>query len=255
MRFLKYKKDFLYIALAIFILALVVVALNPAKAEGTATVNIFPSVGGSTDPTNGTYSYPDGTVVNLTATPDNGFVFQYFEISTSGSVSIDSDNPANVTVSDSNAYNVSAVFLPLNVQAVSAIPHASSSSIAVVIILPAVGGTTSPGPGTYDITNAQSLNIKATADTGWVFDNWVIGGYPLSHGGYSFTDTPTNNPYNINHGYGYTYSYQPVFSLESSSMSPTPSTPEFSSASIAVLATAAVAVLVAFSAYAYRKRK
>ena len=98
------------------------------------------------------------------------------------------------------------------------------ATAAIVVVLSAVGGTTSPAPGTYALENATSLQLTATPDSGWIFDHWVIGGYPLTHGAYSFTDTPTDNPYNVNHGYGNTYTYQPVFSPTSTTYTNTYST-------------------------------
>jgi hypothetical protein len=115
-----------------------------------------------------------------------------------------------------------------------------------------VGGNTIPAPGTYALANAASFDLTAVPDNGWVFSNWVIGGTPLSHGGYSFTDTPTNNPYNVNHGYGYTYSYEAVFRPVSTTATPTPTINEFSSATAIILA--AILVLVAFGTYIFTKK-
>jgi hypothetical protein len=130
------------------------------------------------------------------------------------------------------------------------------TSVAVVVVVSAEGGATNPGPGTYTLINATSLELTATPLSGWKFDNWVIGGYPRSSGVYSVTDTLTSNPYNVNYGYGYVYTYQPVFSLiSSSSATPTPTTPEFSSASAILVAVALAAVLVISGAYAYRRRQ
>ena len=97
------------------------------------------------------------------------------------------------------------------------------------------------------MVNAGSLNLTATANTNWKFDHWVISGAPLTtHGLYNYTLTPTDNPYNVNHGYGNTYSYQPVFSPTGSAVS------EFSSAAAVVMAV--ILVIVAFGAFAFNKR-
>ena len=238
-------------------LTIVAMSAYPVKAQGTATVNILIALGGSTSPGAGTHTYPDGTNVILTATPESSsYLFSYWEISTSSGVNETSDNPATLTVSDSLSYTVEPVFVPFNESVVPSIPLPPISSEAVVIVLAAVGGTTTPGPGTYLLGSAASLYLTATPLSGWKFDNWVIGGYPLSHGGYSFTDTPTNNPYNVNHGYGYTYSYQPVFSLVSTTMpTQTPTIPEFSSAAVVVFAVVLIAVLIALGIYVGNKRK
>jgi hypothetical protein len=255
---LKNKKPLRSLFLILLLLAVALVSMNPVKAQGTATVNVLVSLGGSTTPS-GTSTYADGTVVTLNATPGSAYTFAYWEISSSSGVNLTTDNPTTFMVSDSLTYTVQPVFQPINEPVfVPAVPSAPTSSIAVVIVLASVGGTTSPGAGTYELSNATSLTLTATPLSGWVFDNWVIGGYPLSHGGYSFTDTPTNNPYNVNHGYGYTYSYQPVFSLVSSSTStPTtvPTTPEFPSAGIIGVVAILIVVLLGSGIYEYRKRQ
>ena len=66
------------------------------------------------------------------------------------------------------------------------------------------------------------LTYKQLADSGWTFSHWVISGPNLSHGGYPYTATPTENPYNVNHGYGNRYDYQAVF-VPTGSTEPTPS--------------------------------
>lgn len=256
-----HSSKILKIAVFTFFVVLLVTGISPSistvKAQGTATVNILASIGGTSSPAPGTYTYSDGTVVTLTATPElSTYVFSYWEISSSAGVNLTTTNPASLTVSDSLNYTVQPMFIPYNEPAfVSAVPSPPSSSIAVVIVLSSVGGTTSPGAGTYELANAASLELTATPLSGWVFDHWVIGGYPLSHGSYSFTDTPTNNPYNVNHGYGYTYSYQPVFSLVSTSVSPTSTIPEVPSGAVIAVVIALVALLIGSGLYAHRKRK
>ena len=74
----------------------------------------------------------------------------------------------------------------------------------------------------------------------------------MNHGAYSLTLTPTNNPYNVNHGYGNTYSYQPVFSPISTTATPTPTVNEFSTATTLIAVIALVAA--AFGTYTYTKK-
>jgi len=220
------------------------------KAQAQATVTVVDSLGGTTTPS-GTTDYDGGTSVSLTATPDNGFVFFGWQVvSSEGNFTI-ADNPGTLVVTAGVVYNVQPTFLPI---AFISPASASTPNLAIVVVLAAVGGTTNPPPGIYGMSDASNLNLTATPDTGFTFSHWVIGGAPLSHGGYSFTDTPTDNPYNVGHGYGYTYSYQPVFDAISPATSPTPTpkVPEFSSA--AAIITAMVLVIVAFSAYTFAKK-
>jgi len=256
---LKHSKNFQVFALILLTSALLLAAINPnissVKAQTQATVTVLTSIGGTTDPAEGTTTnYTDGTVVTLTATAGNFFVFQYWEIATSAGGYIVYDNPATLTVSGGVTYAVQAVFQPEQVPP-AGVNVTNLSAAAIVVVLAAVGGTTSPAPGTYALENATQLNLSATPDSGWKFDHWVIGGYPLTHGAYSFTDTPTDNPYNVNHGYGNTYTYQPVFSPTSTSPTPTPTIPEFSTQATVTIAVLLVSVSIIFGAYTYRKRK
>ncbi len=142
------------------------------------------------------------------------------------------DNPATLTVTGGVTYAVQALFQPIQVPP-SGIAVTNFSTAAIVVVLPATGGTTNPAAGTYALANATSLNLTATPASGWQFSHWVISGTPnLSHGGYPFTATPTDNPYNVNHGYGNTYSYQAVF-IPTGTTEPTPTVPELSGISVA----------------------
>lgn len=219
------------------------VSLNNAKAAGQATVDMIASVGGTTTPSGDNNTYADGTVVTLTATAGNGFIFQYWAIVSSAGGTQDSTNPTTITVVGGDTYAVQAVFQPINF--IPPATQSTSATNAIVVVLSSVGGTTTPVAGTYALANAANFNLTATPTSGFRFDHWVIGGSPLNHGAYSFTDTPTNNPYNVNHGYGNTYTYQPVFV-------PTNAVPEFSS--IATIAIALVLVAIAFGTYAYKRK-
>ena len=253
------------VGLALLSVALLLLATNlniaSVKAQTTDTVNILPSGGGTTTPDSGTSSYADGTSVALQANPAGGYIFSNWQISTTaGGASTYSDNPYTLTVNGNTTYTVQAVFTVIQTppNLLPVLPG-NLSSAAIVVILPAVGGYTTPAAGTYGLANAASFNIMAVPDSGWTFAHWVIGGVSgisttVNHGGYAFTDTPTNNPYNVNHGYGYTYSYQPVFSPTNSSTTPTPSPTvgEFSAASAAIIA--AILIVAGFGTYAYARR-
>ncbi len=251
LKFAKYVQVFTLILL----LSVLLVGAT-VKAQAQATVEVMAAVGGTTDPT-GTTTYADGTAVTLTATAGDGFVFANWVIVTSAGGYEDLNNPTTLTVNATiGTYVVQAIFQPVQsgptLLGAGATAVTNYASAAIVVVLASVGGTTSPVPGTYALTNAESFNLQATADSGWTFDHWVIGGGPLTHGAYSFTDTPTNNPYNVNHGYGNTYTYLPVFKPTSTSTSSSPTVPEFSSAAAVVIALALVAV--AFGTYAYRRK-
>ncbi len=229
-------------------------ALNASviSAQSQATVNLLESIGGTatTDPTGTTFD--DGTPVTFTATPDAAYAFVNWIISTAEGANIASTNPVTIPVTGGTTYDVQAVFAPLlPPPGVTGLPT-NLGAAAFVVVLAGSGGTTSPTPGTYALENATSMMLTATPASGWTFSHWVIEGPNLSHGGYPFTATPTDNPYNVNHGYGNMYSYQPVFTPVGST-TPTPTIPEFSSVATIVVALALVAI--ALGTYAYRRKK
>ena len=231
----------------LLVFAVFAVSVN---AQSTATVIVADSVGGTTDPAAGTTTPDDGTDITFTATSADGFVFSNWVVSTdAGSNTIDTPS-FDITVVGGVTYNVQATFAQLLAVPGHTLPT-NIATAAIVIVLPGAGGTTSPAPGTYAMDSATSFNLTAHPSSGWVFLHWVISGPNLSHGGYPFTATPTENPYNVNHGYGNTYSYQPVF-IPAGVTEPTPTTPEFSA--IATIAIALILVAIAFGTYAYRRK-
>lgn len=223
-----------------------------AKAQGSDTVVVYSSIGGTTSPDAGTYTYDDGSTQTFTATDGSGFIFQNWEIATAAGAVVSTDNPLDLTLNQS-AYAIQANFQPIIFTGPVNLTI-NMATDAIVVVLGAVGGTVSPSPGTYALASATTLDLTATAASGWTFSHWVIGGSPMTHGAYAFTDMPTDNPYNVNHGYGNTYTYQPVFTANSPATSPTPTpkVPEFSSA--AAILIAAILVIVAFGTYTHTKK-
>lgn len=147
------------------------------------------SIGGSTDPTAGTYNYADGTSVTLAATAGDGFAFQYWIIATTALPTVAASNPYTLTVSAGTTYAVQAVFQVLNAAYPPSVLTSTVANVtnqAVVVLLPGVGGSTTPGPGTYAFTSATAFSITATPMSGFTLSHWVIGGCPLSHGAYNF---------------------------------------------------------------------
>jgi hypothetical protein len=250
----------------ILLAALALAALSPTllvNAQAQATVIIVDSVGGTTNPT-GTTTYPDGSEVQLTATADPDFVFNFWIISTdAGSANI-FDNPTSLTVAGGTTYTVEPVFQTVQSPIGGQIPS-NLQTAAIIVVLPSAGGTTSPAPGTYAIDNAANAMLTATANSGWTFSHWTICGTDINHGGAPTNWSPTENPYNVNHGYGYTYFYQAVFTPVGSN-EPTPTaTPTPNSGMpggistemliIIALVVVIVVLLAAFGLYAMRKNK
>ncbi len=77
----------------------------------SAIVVIQPATGGTTDPAPGTRTYPNGTVVTLTATPDEGYSFHYWVIS------------GNVTPGHAQGQNATIITDPETGEIVTSIPR------------------------------------------------------------------------------------------------------------------------------------
>ncbi len=259
------KNKFLTLAL---LTALALAALSPTllsvNAQTQGTIIMLDSPGGTVDPAVGTTTYPDGTSVTLTATPDASMAFLYWTISTDAGSSNVFENPTTLPVAGGITYTVQAVFQTIQAPAGGTIPS-NLQTAAIIIVLPSAGGTTSPAPGTYAIDNAANVNLTAMANSGWQFSHWTICGTNTNHGGSPTNWSPTENPYNVNHGYGYTYYYQAVFTPTGSN-EPTPTmTPaphngllggiSFEMLTIIGLVVVIVIILVAFGAFAMRKNK
>jgi len=267
---MKKTKNLKLFAMILFTSALLIAAISPSiahvKAAEQATVNVIPPLeGGTTDPSGSGNLYDDGATVNLAATPDDGYIFLFWTVSTDQyNIQLDT-NPAPLIVSGGVTYNISVNFLPVQPVPDQTMP-AVITNAAIVFVVGGVGGTTSPAPGSYALANAAQTTLTATPDSGWQFSHWIISGpTDTTHGGVPFTLTPTDNPYTVGHGYGYTYYYQPVF-IPTGTMEPTPnptqSTPtpapmiaglSTDSVIIIVLVVIIVILLIAFAFFAMRK--
>ncbi len=216
-----HKPKILTIVLTALLLLAAVSAIALVEAQSDATIIVLDTTGGTTDIT-GTTTYPDGTVVSITATPsDQTYVFNNWIVSTTSGDSFNTvENPLVITVAAGVTYAVQPNFNIVQPVPGSTLPTVMSSA-AIVVVLAANGGTSSPAPGTYALADASQLMLTAMPSSGWVFSHWVISGSPMTHGAYAFTATPTDNPYTVDHGYGNTYNYQPVF-VPAGSTQPTP---------------------------------
>jgi len=260
------KKSTKFVSLTLLATLLLVSAfMMSVNAQTQATIVMLDSIGGTTDPGAGTTTYNDGTVVTITATPDANSAFQNWIISTPGADLNDPNAQTTITVAAGTTYTVQAVFTTISI--LPNVPYAPfvAGTDAVIGILASAGGATNPPAGLYYLTDATAFNLQATASSGWTFSHWVISGPNLSHGGYPYTATPTDNPYNVNHGYGNRFDYQAVFT-PTGSTEPTPSggatsTPTGSmgistdTGIIIALVVVIVIILIAFGVFAMRKKK
>jgi hypothetical protein len=114
---------------------------TPPPATNDAIVTVLDSVGGSTNPTPGTYTYRDGSTINLQATPDSGYTFQYWvAVGEDGHPTILTDNPAGITCGYGYTYSYQAMFAPSDAAQVSTEIPAYIYAIIIVLVIIAVIG-------------------------------------------------------------------------------------------------------------------
>lgn len=119
----------------------------------------------------------------------------------------------------------------------TSVVNAQTDNEATVVVLPSVGGTTDPEPGTYNYTEGTEITLTATPNEGFEFLYWIasgdftpgpgspniviVDGEPISIPAFPQFDyiTFTTNPAQIICGYGYTYQYQAVFAPIASGLS------------------------------------
>ena len=247
----KYRTVSMVVLASMLLLGLLSFGNLNVQAQNTADLTVLSSLGGTTDPAAGTYTINDGETITITATADiPNFDFSYWILSTAEGSRTAFDNPLSFPATGGETYTVQPVFQVITPIGVPTLPN-DMSAFAIVVVLPASGGTTDPAAGTYALADATSLDLTATPDSGWTFSHWIISGNTdVSHGGAPVDLEPTANPYNVNHGYGETYYYQPVFT-QSSNPTPSPSIPEFSILAVLLL----LAVIVPVVIFARKNKK
>jgi PKD repeat protein len=130
------------------------VTVNPK----TYTLTIIITTGGTTNPTPGTYTYIEGTNVQVTALPDVNYNFSNWELD---GVYNGTNNPTTVLM-DKN-HTLKAFF--------AQITH-------TLTITATAGGTTDPPPDTYVYINGSYATVTALPSANYMFDHWVLDGSP-----------------------------------------------------------------------------
>jgi hypothetical protein len=138
------------------------------------TLNITVTAGGTVNPTNGTHTYPYGTVVTVTASPIAGYFFDHWELDGNSTATFNSIN-----VSMDIDQQLKAVFAPLQ---------------CALNITVTAGGTTDPTPGTHTYPYGQFANVTAYPDYGNYLDHWVVDGVDTNS-----TSNPIHVPMHMNH--------------------------------------------------------
>ena len=244
--------------------------------ENKGGVVVIASLGGTTNPAPGEYTFDNQSRFTIEATPYQGFKFAYWVISgaylpghnlppvivplpegedqvppsSAGATQANwdslviSQNPLDVIHGYGYVYQYQAIFLPTT--------PTTSPVAGTVIIKSAVGGSTNPKAGSYFYTDVEPFSITATPDEGYAFQYWVISGGPLPGHGTITGSQIADNPLTTHAVIENMYEYQPVFALH-----PTTSgiPVEYFYAAIVILAIIAVIGIAAALMYRSRGKK
>jgi hypothetical protein len=157
--------------------AVTVIHLAP-PTEYSLTISST-SGGNVTAPGEGTFTYDEGTVVSLNATPDSGYRF----VNWSGNVS----TIANVTAAATNItmngnYSVTANFVAL---------------YDLTIDSTVGGNVTTPGEGTFAYDEGTVIDLVAAPDSGYRFVNWTGNVSTIANVTAAVTNITMNADYSI----------------------------------------------------------
>jgi protein involved in ribonucleotide reduction len=130
--------------------------VQPVFAKASYFLTISATAGGTTAPEVGTHEYTAGTVVTITATPNAGYTFKYWQIDGVNYVT----NPNTITMSQNRT--VCAVFEQINYY---------------LTITATAGGTTNPA-GSLLCHYGDQISITAVPNTGYFFSGWLLDGSP-----------------------------------------------------------------------------
>ena len=128
----------------------------------TLTVNVSPSGSGTValsledqDPTTSGNQYESGTTVTVTANPASGYVFDHWSGDLSGST-----NPTSITMDGDKS--VTAHFRQI-----------APGQYSLIISSTEGGSVTTPGEGTFAYDAGEVVELVASPDDGYQFDEWT----------------------------------------------------------------------------------
>ncbi len=128
--------------------------------EGSYTLTIWVTGGGSTNPADGEHTYSGGTVVPITAIPAVGYEFVNW---TRDVDTVDDVNAATTTITMDGNYSIQANFV-----------STGPTQYSLTISSSAGGSVTTPGEGTFVRNAGTVVNLVATPDYYYhYFVNWT----------------------------------------------------------------------------------
>jgi hypothetical protein len=109
---------------------------------------------GTTNPSPGTYTYPNNTAVPVAASPGTGYYFDHWVLDSNN---VGATNPLTLTMN--TTHQVTAFF---------------TSFRYTLTINATAGGTTNPSPGNYTCSYGTVVAATALPSAGYYFDHWVL---------------------------------------------------------------------------------
>jgi hypothetical protein len=173
----------------------VVLVMGLASCEGSCgapsiyqyILDIFSTVGGVITPGVGTFTYGEGMVVNLVATPDDGYRF----VEWTGNVS----SIADVYAPETNITINGDYFITANFVAIYDLTISSTEG----------GEVTIPGAGTSTYDEGTVVNLVATPDAGYRFVNWTGNVATIANVTAASTTITMNGDYSITAEFAWQY--------------------------------------------------
>jgi len=131
----------------------------PPPPSTTFTVDVQQSPNGTTTPNAGRYNYTAGSSATVTASPNEGYRFDFWKINGA----LNTSNPVTLTIASDLV--IDPVFSML-----------SSPSPLAVIVQPSQNGTTVPASGIYNYSIGAQVTFTAIPNSGHDFNHWLVNG-------------------------------------------------------------------------------
>ncbi len=159
--------------------------VEPPPPPEEYDLTISSGAGGSvTEPGEGTFTYEEGTVVDLVATADSGYVFVEW---TGDTGTIADVNSASTTITMNGDYSITANFEEKPPATYYDLTVSSGDG----------GSVTEPGEGTFTYEEGTVVDLVAVADSGYVFVEWTEDTGTIADVNSASTTITMNGDYSI----------------------------------------------------------
>jgi len=174
------KRQRYVVIISIVVVAVALIVWIVTQGRPAHDLTIASSAGGSvTTPGEGTFTYDEGTVVNLVATPDAGYRFVNWTDDVSTIADVDA---AATNITMNGDYSITANFV----------------AIYDLTISSTTGGSVStPGEGTFNYDAGMVVNLMAGAEEGYQFVNWTGNVSTIANVNAAATTITMNGGYSI----------------------------------------------------------